>query len=126
MPTPIDSTEDVRRMLLARRHLDGDRPSKQAFMLRENEEYLSVDRTTLRSVQQSIAPFAKVHQTGLLSVGEITRVSYRNQALQVVSHPISENEAHCGIQGLPTYTDELLGAELVASQLLGLYRKEWP
>lgn len=115
------------------RTVDNGEISAAAFMLRDTEEYLSVnwleelkrsDRITqIRELQELYAKKLKVGATAriaILNIGtfrsKVARQSSDGRVLHVLHEPEFDDPSHAGIYGIP-HDDEMV-AELIAQVVL--------
>jgi hypothetical protein len=122
IPGPVRCSEILLRGL-QQKHLDWDpdartfTASEAAFVLRRNEQYLSVDR---RGADRVSDAFEQWPATFLVAAVSLHTGSVRDLGLAVKPVPEPANPLHAGIFGLPTIygpEDEAAEAYRLASDL---------
>lgn len=113
--------------------LSEEKPTGASFMLRENEQHLSVnwlEHNGMPSREEQIAhirksinlQLAKTGKLAVLNVGsmlEYVKSNSDNSSISVLHEPLPDDESHSGVFGY-SHEDDLI-ADLIADKVLETY-----
>ena len=113
--------------------LSEEKPTGASFMLRENEQHLSVnwlEHNGMPSREEQIAhirkninlQLAKTGKLAVLNVGsmlEYVKSNSNNSSISVLHEPLPDDESHSGVFGY-SHEDDLI-ADLIADKVLETY-----